>query len=220
MSECPYCRGTGEVYVDPKSTYATYRCPDCRGTGNIPECDVCGNPYSGEYCEECYTICPICRVIRNIREEMVDTDMCVECREAVKEARNFLHQQGIASYRVSDEDLADLCQQSYDEVMRFCKTEYQLDSEQFNVRYLDNIKKLCMSDDYNCQAYSTVKCGFCQDYGVAVEQLDSECDADGEFDNWRATCINCGVQSLDMDDPAYAVEVLVEANADGVKDAY
>lgn len=33
---CPYCNGTGKIYVEPRSSYG-YRCTDCGGTGQVPD---------------------------------------------------------------------------------------------------------------------------------------------------------------------------------------
>ena len=75
---CRWCGGSGRQHIERGSSLS-YRCPDCDGTGHLPECDVCGEPYSGDYCEDCYAECEGCREVCLI-ENMQD-GLCEACVE-------------------------------------------------------------------------------------------------------------------------------------------
>lgn len=78
MATCRWCNGTGVQYVERWSSLC-YACPDCGGTGHIPECDVCGNEYDGEYCTDCYATCDECGEL--CRKEDLKDGLCEDCAE-------------------------------------------------------------------------------------------------------------------------------------------
>lgn len=77
MGKCKWCN-YGTMYVGDGSGI-TYRCTDCGGTGWIPECDVCGQEYTEEYCEECYDICKECGEVRE--KSGFKNGICAWCLE-------------------------------------------------------------------------------------------------------------------------------------------
>ena len=75
MGECKWCHGTGTQYVERGSSLC-YNCTDCGGSGYLPECDVCGEEYYGEFCEHCYCECISCGCESRRYE---DSDICEDC---------------------------------------------------------------------------------------------------------------------------------------------
>lgn len=212
MRDCPYCRGTGTQYVESGSSLS-YVCPDCDGTGYIPNCDTCGEPYVGEYCSNCYTECSVCGSVCSKESDDYTYYLCECCEDNEREARKYLHDQGISSHTVSELDLAEICCQAQMEAQNCVKSLDNFTTLDYRSRRFQNIKLLCMSEEYNCQPYDVVKCGVCGSYGIRVDQLDTEEDSDGVFENWRATCNSCGSHSCDMDDPQTAITELVRGES-------
>ena len=81
MGKCKWCY-YGTMSVGDGSGL-TYRCPDCGGTGYIPECDLCGEEYRDDYCEDCYGECAECGEIVPLTE--LKNDICECCVEAMEE---------------------------------------------------------------------------------------------------------------------------------------
>lgn len=82
MGMCRECNGTGRQYVERGSSLC-FTCPDCEGEGYLPECDVCGEEYNGEYCENCFAMCAECGEVCRI-DDMTD-GLCEECAAVVSE---------------------------------------------------------------------------------------------------------------------------------------
>lgn len=81
MGKCKWCcYGTMSV---GDGSGLTYRCTDCGGTGWIPECDICGEEYHDDYCEDCYGECAECGEIVPLNE--MQHDICECCIEAMEE---------------------------------------------------------------------------------------------------------------------------------------
>jgi hypothetical protein len=80
MGACKWCGGTGRQYVEEGSSL-NYVCPDCDGQGYLPECDNCGEEYSGEYCEKCYAECEECGEVVLISE--LNNGFCADCVEVM-----------------------------------------------------------------------------------------------------------------------------------------
>jgi hypothetical protein len=76
MGVCRWCKGTGVQYVERGSSLC-YTCPDCGGNGYLPECDICGEEYYGEYCEDCYVMCEECGLL--CRRYADDSELCEDC---------------------------------------------------------------------------------------------------------------------------------------------
>ena len=81
MVECKWCRGRGYLHYEP-GTSLIYSCPDCGGTGYIPQCDICGKEFEGEYCEDCYCVCEECGELRARAGE--DINFCEDCYEELR----------------------------------------------------------------------------------------------------------------------------------------
>lgn len=76
MGVCQWCKGTGREYVEQGSSLC-YACPDCNGSGFIPECDICGEEFEGEFCEDCYMECEECGTVVPISE--TQNGLCEDC---------------------------------------------------------------------------------------------------------------------------------------------
>lgn len=77
MGTCKWCNGRG---YDARLEGGLYcQCGDCNGTGEIPECDICGEEYTTEYCEECYTECEKCGWVT--QKDELENGLCEDCRE-------------------------------------------------------------------------------------------------------------------------------------------
>ena len=77
MGKCKWCN-YGTISVGDGSSIS-YRCTDCGGTGWIPECDICGEEYHDDYCEECYDICEECGEVRE--KSGFKNGICAWCLE-------------------------------------------------------------------------------------------------------------------------------------------
>lgn len=84
MGKCPWCHGRGYELVEPGLSSLSYKCPDCNGTGYIPECEICGHEYYGEFCEECYDRCEECGKVFPFTE-LDENGLCEECRPEPEE---------------------------------------------------------------------------------------------------------------------------------------
>lgn len=217
MSDCPYCRGTGTQYVESGSSLC-YDCPDCGGTGSTPTCDCCGNDYYGEYCEDCYTVCPSCRVIRPWTDIGETSGICADCEWCADDARHILNEHGVSSYNLTAVDLADIVNAASWEVSQYCKNNKPVNFDR-EARLSRNIYDLAVSAQYNCPAHETIKCGFCGELGIRVNYLGTEVDSDGRFENWNAECTHCGKKSVDMNDPDSAVDIIVRGDRGDVVNA-
>lgn len=82
MGDCKWCGGKGYQIVESGSSLS-YRCPDCYGTGYIPECDICGDEYYEDYCEECYAECEECGEVT--QKEFMENGLCEDCAYAANE---------------------------------------------------------------------------------------------------------------------------------------
>ena len=80
MGTCKWCHGTGRNHIED-SLYC--RCEDCEGTGFIEECDICGEEYTGEYCEDCYAECKECGAVCD--KDDLENGLCEDCAEAANE---------------------------------------------------------------------------------------------------------------------------------------
>ena len=223
MSECPYCHGRGVEYVEPGLSSLCYDCPDCNGTGYIDECDLCGNTKEDGMCRDCETICDYCGCVRVVETEMATDTICTNCMDDVISARRGLLDRGISTHKITDDQILELSNMAWSEMLEYCKAQRtaggaEVSGRERLDRYFDSLKLLVQHEPFNCQPLCTIRCGVCHDYGIDVVQLDSEADADGVFENWRAVCKNCGARSLDMDDPEYAIEVLEVGDGDGLAD--
>jgi hypothetical protein len=76
MGKCRYCGGRGYQSVERGSSLS-YACEDCGGSGWLPECDICGEEYSTEYCERCYTTCDGCGDVFQMEE--LENGLCEYC---------------------------------------------------------------------------------------------------------------------------------------------
>ena len=217
MSDCFYCRGTGIQYVEPGSSLS-YPCPDCDGTGIVPTCDRCGNEYDGEYCDNCYDVCDSCRTIKSVDYDMYDCFICCDCAQAAENARRILFELGVSSYGLSIYDLADICYAAEWEATQYYNQNRPKDFDR-KERIDRNIYELAVSDQYRCAHHEAMQCGFCGELGVKVNYIGTEEDADGKFESWNATCTHCGKQSVDVDDPGYAVGIIVRGAKGEVVDA-
>jgi hypothetical protein len=222
MSKCRYCNGTGTQYVERGSSLC-YDCPDCSGTGIVAICDRCDHEYDGEYCRDCYDVCSHCGVVVPI-EELAFDGICEDCGIAIEDAIHILHDVSVSTHNISLEDLADICHEASYEVMQHRKDLYnagipidlKVDSQD---RYARNVYELAVSEQYNCQHYDTVQCGFCGERGITVDYLGTEKDSDGVFENWRAACKHCNKTSVDMNDPGSAIDIIVRGDEGEVVDA-
>ena len=75
MGRCKWCRGKGECRAPGDTRW--YVCQDCGGAGFIPECEICGNEYEGDYCESCFAECKECGDVFPIHD-MTDS-LCKNC---------------------------------------------------------------------------------------------------------------------------------------------